>query len=143
MSFEIVDHNSTEFVIGTTNMVNACKIILITAEFDYKLEEMTGLGDQNAVWFRNGFLTVTGQVIATTLGNTLQSTSVFDEEDGDGDSQGLNVNTGSLSFRTDTGFTCQGDCVINKASVEMRFNTKGVGRVPASWTYTMSNPDIS
>ena len=137
MAIEVVDHDNTIFTMraggGGADLKESVKILSVTAQFDWKLTEITGLGDTKTKWTRGGFLTVTGQIIGTTLGGAAQSLKIYD---------GIQ---GQLKILTDTGMSIDSGangCFFQKSTIEMRYDSKGMGRVPCSWTYTMSEPSI-
>lgn len=139
MAIEVVDHDNTVFnmqaggAVSPIDLKERVKILSITAQFDWKLVDITGLGDTKTKYTRGGFLTVTGQIIGTTLGNSAQSTATFDGFQG------------QLKIKTDAGMTLDSGangCFFQQSTIEMRYDSKGMGRVPCSWTYTMSEPSI-
>ena len=138
MAFEVVDHDSTTFTmhggsVDNLDMKTVIKILSVTAQFDWKLVDVTGLGDTETAWIRGGFLTVTGSIIGSTLGGTAQSIGLFD---------GIQ---GQLKIKTDSGMTLDSganNCFFQQSTIEMRYDSKGLGRVPCTWTYIMSQPLI-
>ena len=137
MGLTIVDHDNTLIKFneldgsGMEEGKDAIKAVMITAEFDWQLEDVTGLGDTRIQYIRNGFLKVSGQIIATALINT--------------DYAAFSHCHGQLYIVTDAGVKInsgENGCYFTKTNAEFRYNSKGLGRVPCSFTYTMSQPTI-
>ena len=138
MAITIVDHDNTLLKFNQLDGSameegkNAIKVVMVTAEFDWKLADVTGLGDTRTQYIRNGFLTVTGTIIATTLLNTTYAAFAHCQ--------------GQLKIVTDSGVRInsgENGCYFTKTSAEFRYNAKGLGSIPCSFTYTMSQPTIS
>ena len=138
MGLTIVDHDNTLIKFneldgsGMEEGKDAIKAVMITAEFDWQLEDVTGLGDTRIQYIRNGFLKVSGQIIATALINTTYAAFSHCQ--------------GRLKVRTDAGVRIdsgENGCYFTKTNAEFRYTSKGLGRVPCSFTYTMSQPTIS
>ena len=138
MAITIVDHDNTLLKFNQLDGgameegKDQLKVVMVTAEFDWKLEDVTGLGDTRTQYIRNGFLPVTGTIIATTLINTTYAAFAHCQ--------------GQLKIVTDSGVRINsGDngCYLTKTTGEFRYNSKGLGRVPCTFAYTMSQPTIS
>ena len=138
MAITIVDHDNTLLKFNQLDGSlaeegkDAIKVVMVTAEFDWQLEDVTGLGDTRIQYIRNGFLKVSGQIIVTTLINTTYAAFAHCQ--------------GQLKIRTDAGVRInsgENGCYFTKTNAEFRYNSKGLGRVPCSFTYTMSQPTIS
>ena len=138
MAITIVDHDDTllKFNQLDGSLVeegkDQLKIVMITASFDWQLEDVTGLGDTRTQYIRGGFLTITGEITATTLLNSSYAAFAHCQ--------------GQLKIVTDAGVRInsgENGCYFTKTNAEFRYNAKGLGRIPCAFTYTMSQPTIS
>ena len=117
---------------GTVASADTVKIIEGNATLDWKLEDVTGLGDTRKQFKRGGFLEVTGRIV----GISLLATSP-------GAVQSLQ---GRLKFTTDAGTNIDSGvngCYFTKVDITFRYDTKGLGKVPVVFAYVMTQPTIT
>ena len=138
MGLTIVDHDNTLLKFNQLDGSlaeegkDAIKVVMVTAEFDWQLEDVTGLGDTRIQYIRGGFLTVSGEITATTLLTSTYAAFAHCQ--------------GQLKIVTDAGVRInsgENGCYFTKTTGEFRYNSKGLGRVPCTFAYTMSQPTIS